>query len=265
MLNPERAPELSRELIAAAEAGDFSEYSTPQGVRASIVIQGSDQVGAGEEAGSPLANQLAGETVTDEGRSYELVLPEVLRVVTRTDDYEPLWQKGWKRIEAALESFARGASRVEEYTDARLSVITLAPELFSPKGFDPTRHVAPFTAISHHAHGQLFLICAPTGGGWSYRVDYPYYSWAETVVRPRVSRSDFTQLIAGLNELERSGSGRWRKDTSELASAFKFMDGDGRLGASSLGPERVAEQLRAMLIETSAALEPSHAGAAQDG
>jgi hypothetical protein len=265
MLNPERAPDLSSELIAAAEAGDFSEYSTPQGVRASIVIQGSDQAGAGEEAGSPLANQLAGETVTDDARAYELVLPEVLRVITRTDDYEPLWLSGWRRIEAALESFAQGTSRVEEYRDARLSVITLAPELFSPRGFDPTRHVAPFTAISHHARGQLFLICAPTDGGWSYRVDYPYYSWAETVVRPRVKRGDLAQVIARLNELERNASGRWQKDTSELASAFKFMDGERKQGASSLAPERVAEQLRAVLVETNAALEPSHAGATLDG
>lgn len=265
MLNPERAPELRDELIAAAEAGDFSEYSTPQGVRASLVIQGSDQVGPDEEAGSPLANQLAGEMVTDEARSYALVLPEVLRVVKRTDEFEPLWRKGWARIEAALESFARGASRVSEYADARLSVVTLAPELFSSKGFDPTSHAAPFTAISHHARGQLFLICAPTAGGWSYRVDYPYYSWAETVVRPPVERRDFTELIARLNELERNGSGRWRKDTSELASAFKFMDGERRQTASSLSPEHIVEQVRAFLIETSGNPEPSHAGAGQDG
>ncbi|HEX8140825.1 MAG TPA: DUF6687 family protein [Pyrinomonadaceae bacterium] len=265
MLNAERAPELRGELIAAAEAGDFSEYSTPQGVRASLVIQGSEQAGPEEEAGSPLANQLAGERVTDEARSYALVLPEVLRVITRTDEFEPLWRKGWERVEAAMESFARGASRVLEYTDARLSVVTLAPELFSPKGFDPTRHAAPFTAISHHARGQLFLICAPTAGGWSYRVDYPYYSWAETVVRPRVERSDFAQLLARLNELERNGSGRWRKDTGELASAFKFVDSERRQTASSLAPEHVAEQVRAFLIETSSGTEPSHAGAVQDG
>jgi Family of unknown function (DUF6687) len=261
MLNAERAPDLRGELIAAAEAGDFSEYSTPQGVRASIVIQGSDQVGLDEEAGSPLANQLAGEVVTDDARSYELVLPEVLRVLTRTDEYEPLWLRGWERVAAALESFARGASQVEEYADARLSVVTLAPELFSPKGFDPTRHAAPFTAISHHARGQLFLICAPTEGGWSYRVDYPYYSWAETVVRPKVTRSDFAQLLARLNELEGNAAGRWRKDTGELASAFKFVDGERRQTASSLAPERVAEQVRAFLIETGKAFEPSHAGA----
>src|ERR1700682_1456972 len=51
MLNGERALELRDKLIPAAEAGDFSEMSTQEGVRASIVIQGSDSP---TDVGSPL-------------------------------------------------------------------------------------------------------------------------------------------------------------------------------------------------------------------
>src|SRR5207247_11189456 len=42
VLTGESAVTLREKLIAAAEAGDFSELSTEEGVRASIVIQGSD-------------------------------------------------------------------------------------------------------------------------------------------------------------------------------------------------------------------------------
>src|SRR5713226_8641493 len=63
VLTGERALELRDQLIAAAEAGDFSELSTPAGVRASIVIQGSDSA---TDVGSPLARQLAGSEVTNE-------------------------------------------------------------------------------------------------------------------------------------------------------------------------------------------------------
>src|SRR5712692_1044108 len=58
VLTGERALELREKLIAAAEAGDFSELSTEDGVRASIVIQGSDL--PTDDTGSPLARQLAG-------------------------------------------------------------------------------------------------------------------------------------------------------------------------------------------------------------
>src|SRR2546423_8886002 len=58
MLNGERAQPLRDKLIAAAEAGDFSELSTPAAVRASIVIQGSEYP-TDEQPRLPLARQLA--------------------------------------------------------------------------------------------------------------------------------------------------------------------------------------------------------------
>src|SRR5437867_1871594 len=177
VLNGERALPLRDQLIAAAEAGDFSEMSTEDGVRASIVIQGSDS--PTDNSGSPLARHVAGEPVNDDARAYELVLPHVERVLTHTSEYESLWRDAWDRIAAALDSFAKGTSRVEEDGEAKFSLVTLAPEIFSPSGFKPTRHTAPFTAISSHAHAELFLITTVLDNGWAYRTDTPYYSWAE--------------------------------------------------------------------------------------
>src|SRR5260370_34356191 len=87
MLNGERALELRDKLIAAAEAGDFSEMSTPEGVRASIVIQGSDSP---TDVGSPLAQQLAGEPVDDHARAHDLVLPHVGGLLPRATHYRSL-------------------------------------------------------------------------------------------------------------------------------------------------------------------------------
>jgi len=252
MLNGERAQPLRDKLIAAAEAGDFSELSTPAAVRASIVIQGSESP-TDEQAGSPLARQLAGAPVNDDARAYELVLPHVERVLTHTNEYAALWSDGWNRIASALESFAKGRSRVEEDHDAKLSLVVLAPEIFSSVGFKPTRHGAPFTAISHHARGEVFLIATPLGGGWAYRIDYPYYSWAETVVRPRIERRDFSSLIERLNEAEQNPAGHWKIDTSELASAAKFSDSNGKLAASSLSLDVVATRLHDFLIKATSA------------
>ena len=261
MLTGERAGELRSELIAAAENGDFSAYSGENAVRASIIIQGSEQPDPNEQTISPLAAQLAGHPLTDEARAYELVLPEVERVLTRTGDYEPLWREGWQRVAAALESFARGASHVEEQEDVGLSIITIAPELYGRAGFDPERPATPYTAIMHHAKGSLYLIALPFNGKWTYRVDYPYYSWAETVVRPHVRRRDFAPLVAMLNEVERNQEGRWRLDGNELASAVKFMDQGGRLAASSLTLDAVARELRAsLLLDTETPVAGAYSG-----
>jgi hypothetical protein len=253
MLNGDRALGLRDQLIAAAEAGDFSELSTEDGVRASIVIQGSDS--PSDNSGSPLARQLAGENVDDEDRAYDLVLPHVERIITQTNEYESLWCDAWKRIASALDSFAKGKSRVDEDSALKLSVVTLAPEIFSPSGFDPTRHTAPFTAISRNASGELFLIATPSGPGWFYRLDYPYYSWAETVVRSRIPRRDFTSLVTALNQADQKSDGRWKIDTSELASAVKFADCEGKLSVSLLPPDAVVAELhREIMTKTAAAV-----------
>ncbi len=244
VLNGERALPYSKLLIAAAEAGDFSEYSSDDGVRVSIAIQGSDQASPNNDDGSPLARSIAGEEVDDDARAYQLVLPRVEHLLTNINEYESLWREGWESVVAAIESFERGKSRVVEYSDAKISLITLAPELFDGTGFSPTRHSAPFTAISKFAKGELFLTAIPNSGGWFYRIDYPYYSWAETVVRPRVEHRDLSTALQLLNEKESNSEGRWQTDNREMTSAVKFLDNARTLAASRLEPEVVVDALQ---------------------
>jgi len=251
VLTGECALDLRDRLIPAAEAGDFSEFTGAQAVRASITIQGGDSPVI-EGVASPLARHLAGGAGVDEKRAYRFVLPEVERVLTRTDEYEPLWRDEWARIERALESFAGGRSRAAEDGESGLSLVTLDPEIYGASGFKPTRHAAPYTAIAHNARGRVFLVCTPLEEGWSYRVDYPYYSWAVTLVRPRVERVNLDGLVERLNELEPEGRGRWRTDGSELTSAVKFMDAAGRPAASRLEPNEVAAELRGVLLRQKA-------------
>src|SRR6202158_266279 len=104
VLTGERALELRDKLIPAAEAGDFSEFTNEAAVRASIVIQGSDQPISGADTG-PLARQLAGAPVEDDARAYDLVLPEVERLLTRTDEDENLWRGPWQQIATSIDSF----------------------------------------------------------------------------------------------------------------------------------------------------------------
>jgi hypothetical protein len=244
VLNGERALPYRDLLIAAAEAGDFSEYSSDAGVRVSIAIQGSDQASPNNDDGSPLAGLIAGEEVDDDARAYELVLPRVEDLLTNLNEYESLWREGWNSVAAAIESFEQGKSRVTEYSDGKISLITLAPELFDGAGFSPTRHSAPYTAISKFAKGELFLIAIPASGGWFYRIDYPYYSWAETVVRPRIEHRDLSGALKLLNEKESNQDGEWQTDNREMTSAVKFLDSARTLAASRLEPHTVVEGLQ---------------------
>src|SRR5689334_24482451 len=135
VLNGERALAYRELLISAAEAGDFSEHSSDDGVRVSIAIQGPDQSSPNNDDGSPLAQMLAGREfatrITDnDALAYELIFPELERVLTNVNACEPLWREGWKNVAEAIESFERGRSQVREFADSKISLVTLAPEIF---------------------------------------------------------------------------------------------------------------------------------------
>ena len=238
VLNGERTLQYRDLLISAAEAGDFSEHSSDDGVRVSIAIQGAEQSSPNNDDGSPLAQMLAGREfatriVDNDALAYELIFPELEKLLTNVAAYEPLWREGWKNVANAIESFEGGRSRVREYADSRISVVTLAPELF--------HGTVPFTAISKYVRGELFLIAIPTSGGWFYRLDYPYYSWAETVVRPKISHRDLSSALLTLSERETNRDGQWKRDNREMTSAAKFLDQRGGLTPSGLAPDDVAE------------------------
>jgi hypothetical protein len=228
VLNGERALQYRDLLVSAAEAGDFSEHSTDDGVKVSIAIQGADQATPNKIEGSPLAGTIAGALFDDDERAYELVLPEVERLLSDVNGYEPLWRDGWSAVAEALDSFASGDSRVVENEASRISLITLKPGLWSP-----------FAAISKHARGEMFLVATPASGGWSYRLDYPYYSWAETVVRPHIPRRDLTNALAALNDKETNRDGSWKTDNREMTSAVKFLNADGTFAVSRLEPDDI--------------------------
>ncbi len=255
VLNGNRALSFKDTLISTAEAGDFSEMTSEAGVRVSIAIQGSDQAGNESQEGSPLAQFLNGGAAVDDAKAYDLVLPEVEKLITNIDAYEHLWREGWEQVATAIESFEKGASVAEELSEVNTTLVTISPDIFGPSGFDPGRHGLPVIAISQYAHGELFLIATPYESGWSYRFDYPYYSWAETVVRPKIERRDLTPLLARLNQSESNGKGRWQLDGSEMTSAIKFLDGTNALAASGLRPDEVAAIVRSEHLSRSAGVK----------
>lgn len=255
VLNGNRVLEFRETLIPSAEAGDFSELTSETGVRVSITIQGSDQAGNQTQKGSPLAQFLNDGEPVDDAKAYDLVLPEVEKLITNIDAYEHLWQAGWEQVATAIESFEKGASFTEELPEVNTTVVTLSRDIFGPAGFDPKKHGVPVIAISRYAQGELFLIATPYESGWSYRFDYPYYSWAETVVRPKIERRDLTLLLARLNKIERNSKGRWQLDGSEMTSAIKFLDGTKALAASGLQPDEVAAIVRSEHLSRSAVVK----------
>jgi hypothetical protein len=224
-------------LVAAAEAGDFSAYSTEAGVKVSLVLQGS--AGVACEAGG------------DDARAYALALPRIDALLRSPDAFEPHWRAGLTAIERAMESFARGRSTVDEDPARRLSVVALAADL-APGAAHPTTSDAVSTAVAHHAHGEWIAVGAPDADGWRWRVERAFHAWADTVVRPRYARRAAARAVAALGAIERAPVGRWRPGRGMLGPALVFSDERGAPAVSSLSPADLGAALRAVTREQDA-------------
>ncbi|HEU5059305.1 MAG TPA: DUF6687 family protein [Kofleriaceae bacterium] len=223
VLSGERAAAQADLLVAAAEAGDFSAHPGREGLKVALALQSEDGV-------SPLASQVRGAPVDDDEEAYRLVLPVVGELVAAPDRFEPLWRDGLAAIDRAMDGFAAGRSRVDEDPAHLVSAVQL--ERGVP--LEAARH-----AISHHASGRLYLIASElAGGGWSYRIDWPYWSWAETVDRPRIERVDLEPLAARLRALDPGGT--WRLQRGHISDSLEAAGSRAR-------PEEVAAEVRAAL------------------
>ena len=223
VLTGERAAEQAALMVAAAEAGDFSAHPGREGLKVALALQAGD-------GSSPLAAHLCGAPVDDDEEAYRLILPILGELLAGPDRFEPLWRAGLSAIDAAMESFASGATTVEEDASRLVSSIQLGGDA----GLEAMRH-----AISHHARGRLYSIASAAGAGtWRYRVDWPGWSWAETVDRPCIERIDLQPAARRLGELDPTAA--WRVVQSEISPGL-------RCDRARIAPEAVAAELRAIL------------------
>jgi hypothetical protein len=158
-----------RLLVAAAEAGDFSEWpEDPRGIQLDAAI-----VGIGEKAG-------------DEGAAYAAAfraLPELLDEIALRED---LWGAAWAAIQEAMRDV--NAGRVEASVLAGVGVVR------HPEG----RAEIPGPVIARlllDRCRRYLLAFAQPRGRWRYRYELPRYAWAETVTRPSLELPDAAALV----------------------------------------------------------------------
>jgi len=229
LLNPKKAEPMAGRLIAAAEAGDFSSFSSEEGVQMNLLIEG---LASSDE--SPILSQLASYPGPKEAFLYKTLMPMLPDLFRRKDEYRPLWREQYDSIIQSMELFEKGIIGVEEHEQEGLSVI-----------IDEQRPARQ--AIDHHCQGNLFLVIEDREreeGGFGYELEYRYYAWADTVTRPPIQPIPMEPLAEHLNRHEGLREGKWMAGGyagQSMTSALKYTDETGRRHLSRLHPDQVIQ------------------------
>lgn len=228
LVDPDAALAHADLLVAAAEAGDFQEYTTDAGVQLDLVVEAYRH-----HPESPFAFKV--ETWDDEQADAmitEVLLEMMPNLFGQVDEYEFLWWDAWTALQADRRAFAGG-----EFTTVQDGAVTLVlADRF------PDRR-----AVSEACDGPFYLLAAeqPWGSkemGTAFRLDAAYHSWADTVDRPAVEVPDPSGVLADLNRAEPAKQGRWMADGyagQGLTEVLRFTDAAGAALPSALDADEV--------------------------
>jgi hypothetical protein len=231
LLNPKKAEPMAGRLISAAEAGDFSAFSSEEGVQIDLLIKALCY-----SENSPVAEGIRAYRGPKEAAFYKVLLPMLPNLFRKKDDYRSFWRPSFDDVLHSMSLFEKGVIGLEEYEDEGLSVV-----------IDEKRPARQ--AIDHYCQGMLILVVEDrekAEGGFSYELEYRYYAWAETVTRPPIQKIKMEALAEKLNRQENHKTGLWLTDNSRgisRAPALKFSDEAGGRQLSRLHPNEVIQEV----------------------
>jgi len=190
VLNPTTALLHRRALIAAAETGDFYEFTTPQALQFDLLVEAFT-----EPDRSPIGHELhdLNEAEIDQ-RVSEVLLPQLPELLYETNRYESLWREEYETLVRRLRWLNEGRVHVQEFPEMRLSTIR------TPQRLDHFGH-------NYFSRGHRILETIEDSDGTRYILHYRQFLWYDIVSRTASPTYDMTEAANYLNQLEPPNSG----------------------------------------------------------
>lgn len=234
LLNPSQAPRHGDALRAAAEAGDFYEFTSARGVQFDLLARAFESPQT-----SPL--RLPSDGAPEHRRQLvtEALLAEMPSLLYEPERYRCLWEEDYRKLTEQIASAQRGSVDVRERPSESLSVITTE---------------TPLDHFTRNAvcRGHRILETSKTTEGPTYELHYREMLWYDIVSRPRTPKHLLLRAAEELNDAETRGCGWW--GITRWTPALRFVASAPRpslivrrnepLGYSSLTIEMVEGIIR---------------------
>ncbi len=244
VLHPDEALGLRREVLAAAAAGDFDEWTGESAVKFAIL---------GEWIDDPKFSRVAREALKVRGKGgeaalYEAVLRELPELLAHPENLEELWRRPFDEVVGQVRLFESGRALTVERPEGHLTMVR-APRLLLSR------------AVVARSKGDRLLQAAEVDGGFMYQFRYRPYLGYRIVSRATSRAHELDRVAAELNRRWPRGDEAWK--------ARGWWSRELRLYASRVGRRRLPktepdEALRAF-EETFAALDRENVGNAEGG
>jgi hypothetical protein len=231
LLNPMKSREHAPALQAAAEAGDFYEFTSPEAVQFDLIVRAFEWLEK-----SPVAARMA--SLPDAQRwqiATEALLAEMPSLLYEPERYRYLWEEDYQSLLEMASRVRNGSIEVYEWPAEHLSVVS--------SNF-PLNHFMRNIA----AKGHRILETVRTPNGNTYELYYREFLWYDIVLRSYTPKHLLLHAAETLNDLESAQAGgswgvtRWSPALRFVASgprATRVVKYDEPPGYSSLSLDTV--------------------------
>lgn len=195
VLQPGLALAHGQTLLAAALAGDFGLFTTPEGVKIDLTLTALTR-----RPDSPVASERFSDELTRRQAQYDFGLELLPRLLANPDLHADWFAQEFWTIQQDLRALREGDAEIERFDALDFAVVT---------SDRPLHETAVNTATGCD---RILTVITDDAGQYRYRLRLTALSWFELVSGPRRSRPDWNGLIEQLNQQAAEPGGTWKGD-----------------------------------------------------
>lgn len=214
-------------LVAAALAGDFELFTTPEGVKIDLTLTALTQHPA-----SPVHSDLFQDDLTRRQAQYDHGLALLPSLLANPDLHADWFAREYWTIQRDLRGLREDLHHLERFDALDLSVVRADQPLHR-------------TAVNTVAGTDRILALVAHPKGVTAELRLTTLSWFELVAQPKRARVDWLPLLARLQEEFAGPGGRWQADDlADPTPKLSFVDDRGELAPHPAG----ADKLQAAMV-----------------
>lgn len=218
-IEPALAKAHAHTLMAAAAAGDFSLFTTPEGVKLDLTLTALTKAD-----NSPVKTSLFASDLEARQAQYEFALQHLPQWLANPDTHADWFAREFWTIQQHLRLLREEEAEVELFHALDLAVVTTT---------QPLHETAVNTAT---ACDRILTVLVGDHGAAKYELRLTTLSWFELQSRPYKPRLDWNELASRLNE-EAPGDGVWQaEDIADPTPKLAFMDKEGAAAPNGTQP-----------------------------
>lgn len=208
-------------LLAAALAGDFGQFTTPEGVKLDLTL-----TALSKRSDSPVASDNYNDEVKRRQAQYEFALELIPRLLVNPDLHADWFAQEFWTIQQDLRALREDDAEIEKFDALDFAVVT---------GDRPLHEMAVNTAAGCD---RIFTVITNEDGARHFSLRLTTLSWFDLVTGPPRRRPDWTGLTDSLNTQAPGEGGSWRADSlTDPTPALAFVDELGRPAPNTTQPD----------------------------